>query len=262
MPYISPVLTAMANAAKKASVAVTRDFNELEHLQNSVRKDNMFAVRSAGKAERTVKEELAKIRPAFPFVCKPEDTIPADGNYFLLKTIDGFGNFVHGNSAFALSLALVENGTVTHGVVYAPIYDELFFAEKGSGAFKEGFRSHERLRVAGAKDTANALIRCTADTEILRKALTLSPNTTVSGCVSLDLAHLAAGKLDAVAVLNAAPETLAAGMLLLKESGGYIVELGETDVRSEDFNKVLFSGKLLASNEALRQKVANTMAKA
>ena len=260
MAYISTALTAMANAVKKASIALSRDFNELEHLQSGLN-DGRFAQRSYEKVEKTLKEELAKLKPAYAFISKKEDTIPASGNYFFVAPIDGYANFAHGNGNFAVSVAMVENSVVVDAVIYSPVYDELFFAEKGCGAFKEGFRSHERLRVAGAKIAEQALIGSGADAELFRKALSLSKNVQVKGVNSLDLAYLAAGKLDIVASADNLPQTIAAGMLLVKEAGGYIVALGETDVRSEDFAKVLFGGALIASNEALRKKAADTFAK-
>ena len=260
MAYISTALTAIANAVKKASVALSRDFNELEHLQSG-HNDGRFAQRSYEKVEKTLQEELAKLKPTYAFVSKKDDVIPADGNYFLVTPIDGFANFAHGNGSFAVSVAMVENNVVIDAVVYNPVYDELFFAEKGCGAFKEGFRSHERLRVAGTKMTEQALIGCGTSAELFRKSLSLSKNVLVKGTSSLDLAYLAAGKLDIVVSADNLPQTIAAGMLLVKESGGYIVALGETDVRSEDFAKVLFGGALIASNEALRKKAADTFAK-
>lgn len=260
MAYISTALTAIANAVKKASVALSRDFNELEHLQSG-HNDGRFALRSYEKVEKTLQEELAKLKPTYTFISKKDDVIPASGNYFLVTPIDGFANFAHGNGNFAVSVAMVENSVVVDAVVYNPVYDELFFAEKGCGAFKEGFRSHERLRVAGTKMAEQALIGCGTNAELFRKSLSLSKNVLVKGTSSLDLAYLAAGKLDIVVSADNLPQAIAAGMLLVKEAGGYIVALGETDVRSEDFAKVLFGGALIASNEALRQKAANTLAK-
>ncbi len=260
MAYISPNLTAIANAVKKTSTALTRDFNELEHLQNSVHNDGRFAQRSYEKVIKTLTEELAKFKPAYGVVCRSQDAIPASNNYFLISPIDGYTNFAHGNGAFAVSVAMVENGVITAGVVYNPVYDELFFAEKGSGAFKEGFRSHERIRVAGNKAAEKSLIACPADATVLQNALALSPNVIVKGSTALNLAYLASGKVDVAIAKNALPQEIAAGILLIKEAGGYVLALGETDVRSEDLNKVLFSGNLIACNEALRQKTANAMA--
>jgi myo-inositol-1(or 4)-monophosphatase len=144
--------------------------------------------------------------------------------------------------------------------VYNPITDEMFFAEKGAGAFKEGFRSHERLRVAGTKNIERALFGCGADMVLAQKALQTSPNLNVSGCVALDLAYLAAGKLDIAVAQNASLTSLAAGLLLVKEAGGYVTAIGQADVRSEDLQKVLFDGNIIATNEALRQKAADLFA--
>lgn len=262
MAYLSPALTNIVNAVKKASVAITRDFNELEHLQNSVHGENMFAVKSHEKVLNTIREELSKFKPEYAIIASKADEIPASGNYFLVSPINGFANFAHGNASFVISVAMVENGVLTDGVIYSPIYDELFFAEKGSGAFKEGFRNHERLRVAGAKNAEKALLSCNADLEVLQKALSLSPNVVVKGSVALELAYMAAGKIDAVIATNNSAFGIAAGLLIVKEAGGYVFALGESDVRSEDVNKVLFDGNIVATNEALRQKLADTMAKA
>lgn len=260
MAYISPVLSLIVNAVKKVSGALVRDFNELEHLQNAIRYDGMFAKRSFEKAERTLKEELSKVKPGYPVIIETQDTLPASGNYFLLSPIDGFANFAHANNSFAISIAMAENNNIVDAVVYNPITDELFFCEKGCGAFKEGFRNHERLRVSAAKNPEKAIISCNADSDLLQKALKISPNVIISGSVALDLAYLAAGKSDAVIAVNNSMSAIAAGILLVKESGGYIFSTGDTDIRSENLQKVLFSGNIVATNEALRQKIADAMA--
>lgn len=261
MAYISPILTAMANAAKKASVAMTRDFNELEHLQNSMRNDGGFALRSRQKCEKILREELAKFRPNYAFVVNEKDTIPASGNYFMISPIDGFANFAHGNAAFAISVAMVENNVVCDAIVYSPVYDELYFAEKGNGAFKEGFRNLERVRVAAQKNIANALVSSNFDLNILQKTSALTKNIVITGILSLDLAHVACGKTDVAVSSTCSPAEIAAGMLIVKESGGYVYAIGETDVRSENLQKVLFGGSIIATNEALREKIALTLAK-
>lgn len=259
MSYVSPVLTLMSGAVKKVSGALARDFNELEHLQNGVRGDSSFAQRSKERTERVLKEELSKIKPEYPVIIKSDDTIPAGGCYFLVNPIDGFANFAHANSHFAISVALVEKDVIADAVVYNPISDEMFFAEKGYGAFKEGFRNHERLRIAGNRRLENALFSCNADAELLKKLCQISQNILISGAISLDLAYLAAGKSDAVISLDSSAATLAAGILLVKESGGYVFAAGEKDTRSEDLNKVLFGGNIVATNEALKQKIAEVV---
>ena len=260
MAYLSPSLTLIIGAVKKAAVAMARDFNELEHLQTSVHNDGKFALRSYEKVKKTLYEELAKIKPNFAFIGESTDSLPASGNYFAVNAVDGLANFGHGNTRFAMSVAMVENNVVLCAVIYNPITDEMFFAEKGAGAFKEGFRSHERLRVAGNKNIERTLFACGADAGLVQKALSVSPNLNVSGSVALDLAYLAAGKIDIAVAIGASLTTLAAGMLLVKEAGGYIVAIGETDVRSEDLQKVLLGGDIIATNEALRQKAADLFA--
>lgn len=260
MAYLSPVLTLIIAAVKKTSGALARDFNELEHLQNGVHGDSSFALRSAERTERILKEELSKIKAGYPVIVKNDEVIPASGNYFLLSPIDGFVNFAHANGSFAISIALVEKNAVVDAVIYNPISDEMFFAEKGNGAFKEGFRNHERLRIAGNKNLEKALISCNANADLLQKVCKTNQNILISGSVSLDLAYLAAGKSDAVISANNTPATLAAGILLVKESGGYVFAIGETDIRSENLSKVIFGGNVIATNEALRQKIADMMA--
>lgn len=261
MAYISPVLTLIVNAVKKASNSLTRDFNELEHLQNSVHADSSFAIRSYEKAAATLTEELAKAKPGYVVINSDKQSIPASGNCFLVSPIDGFVNFAHANSQFAVSVALIENNVPVDAVVYNPINDEMFFAEKGCGAFKEGFRNSERLRVAGYKNAEKGVYAINSAVEDVAKLFAVSSNIRISATTALDMAYLAAGKLDAVVAGNSSSVAVAAGMLLVKEAGGYIIALGETDVRSEDLAQVLISGNLLATNEALRQKIAVAMAK-
>lgn len=260
MAYLSPTLTLLTAAVKKASTAVARDFNELEHLQSSVHGNTSFATRSVEKAQNILREELQKLKPNYAFIFEATDSLPQSGNYFAVCAIDGIENFTHGNNKFAISVAVVTNNVVTAAVVYNPISDEMFFAEKGSGAFKEGFRSQERLRVTGNKNLQNALLSCTATDNILPKALKISSNIRISGSTAMDLAYLAAGKVDAVIATNLPTNIVAAGILLVKEAGGYIIPVGQTDVRSEDLSKVLAEGSLIATNEALKQKIADAMA--
>lgn len=261
MAYITPVLSAMVNAVKKASVAMLRDFNELEHLQNSLRNDGGFALRSRQKAEKILREELAKFRPNYTVVTNEADKKPSSGNCFLASVIDGYTNFAHGNAAFAISVAMVENSVITAAVVYSPVYDELYFAEKGNGAFKEGFRNMERIRVATQKNIDKALLSTNADLSVMQKVMDLTQNIMITGCVSLDLAHMACGKTDIAVHSSSRPAEIAAGILLVKEAGGHIYAVGETDVRSENLQKVLFGGSVIAVNEALSEKIAGALAK-
>ncbi|MBR1825602.1 MAG: hypothetical protein IJ770_03350 [Alphaproteobacteria bacterium] len=260
MAYTSPTLTLMVGAVKKAASALGRDFNELEHLQNSIHGDKGFAQHSYDKVQKILFEELGKVKSGLPIVTTGKAAMPANGAYFAICPIDGFANFAHGNADFAVSAALIDGSAVVDAVVYSPISDEIFFAEKGYGSFKEGFRNHERLRVANAKNAENAVVAVGKDLRILKNTAEMTPNLRISGVPSLDLAYLAAGKLDAV-VAQADFCTLCAGVLLVKESGGYVFAVGETDTRSENIIPALQSGHLFAANEALKQKIADMAAK-
>lgn len=261
MAYLSPLLTLMIAAVKKAANPVIRDFNELEHLQNSVHGDNTFALRSYEKVQKILHEELSKARSGTVILSDGKGTVPAAGSCFLVSPLDGFAGFAHGNPHFAVSVALAENGVLKDAVIYNPITDEMFFAEKGSGAFKEGFRNHERLRISGNKNIDKAIFLCNADAAIINSILSVSPYLMISGSTTMDLAYLAAGKADAVVCTGASPISMAAGMLLVKEAGGYIFAIGDTDIRSENLSAVLADGNLVASNEPLRQKISGLLAK-
>lgn len=160
MAYISPLLTAVVGAVKKSASSMDRDFSELEQLQNSVRGNKNFVFGTYSRIEKNLKAELAKIRPDMPMFT-PNDKVVGD-SYFAISPIEGLINFAHGNPDFAVSVALVENGAIICAVVYNPARDETFFAEKGKGAYKEGYRNHERLRVSAVKELDGALISATS----------------------------------------------------------------------------------------------------
>ena len=144
MLYTSPLASLVAAAVKKAANSLIRDFNEIEKLQNSLKSHREFVANSYQKIERELKKELQKVRPEL--------------DSFLISPLDGIMNFAHGLAHFTLSVAVCNDGKPVVGVVYSPILDELFFAEKGKGAFKEGARNVERLRVSARKELKEALV--------------------------------------------------------------------------------------------------------
>lgn len=261
MSYISPLLTSFVNAVKKSASSLDRDFNELEKLQNSIRGNRNFVVNSYGKVENTLKIELAKIRPDLP-IFTPNDTV-VGSSYFAVSPIEGLVNFAHGNPEFAVSAALIENNNLICAVVYNPSRDEAFFGEKGKGAFKEGYRNHERLRVSSAKELQGALVSSTssfkediADIIKLHSAIAAkTSNLRISGCIAQDLAYLAGGKLDAVLSLDNHVCSIAGGMLLVKEAGGSVRGMNQKDIRAEDLCEIFKTGNLAAANFNLNQKV-------
>lgn len=261
MSYLSPLLTNVVNAVKKSASSLDRDFNELEQLQNSIRGNKGFVFNSYDRLEQKLKIELGKIRPDLP-IFTPNDKI-AGASCFVISPIEGLINFAHGNPDFAVSAAMIENNVLICGVIYNPSRDETFLAEKGKGAFKEGYRNPERLRVSSFKDLSGALISSTAaykekPSELIKLHASImekSGNLRVSGCIAQDLAYLAGGKFDASLSLNNHPASIAAGMLMVKEAGGSIRGMAQKDTRVEDLGEILKSGNLVATNFNLNQKV-------
>lgn len=260
--YLSPQMTLLINAVKKVSSNMDRDFNEIEQLQSSVRGYKEFVIGTYGKVTKALQVELGKIHPDYPIVDEASK-LPAKGNCWLVNPLDGLVNFAHGIPYFAISVAVYENGRITSAVVYNPASDNLYFAEKGKGAFKEGYRNHERLRVSARKELSEALIGTlvsynkSADEydAVQKKVVTACDNIRVSGSCALDLAYVASGKLDAHISLNNKLADFAAGLLLVKEAGGYIYEVNQKDIRSENLDLVIHGGSLIATNAELGKKV-------
>lgn len=262
MSYISPLLTAVVGGVKKATSALDRDFNELEKLQNSIRGNKNFVLNSYTRLEQNLKIELGKVRQDLP-IFTPNDKISGD-SFFAVSPIEGLINFAHGNPDFAVSVALIENGVLICSVVYNPVRDETFFAEKGKGAFKEGYRSHERLRVSSCKDLYGALFTSGASfddqglsavSSLHHNILQKTGNLRISGSIAMDLAYLAGGKYDGSVSLHNHVASIAAGLLLVKEAGGSIRAVKQKDNRVEDLNQIFKTGDLIAVNFNLNQKV-------
>lgn len=249
MSYISTNLNFLMTAVKKVANSLSRDFNEIEQLQSSLRGHQEFAKAAYERMSRDLRAELQKGRPNYAVVAGAENA-PSEAPYFLVCPLDGLLNFMHGIPYFAVSVAVVENSVVTAGVIYNPATSDMYFAEKGKGSFKEGYRNHERLRVSSRKDMADALVGA-KDSALQYSAAGIR----INGCLSLDLAYVASGKLDAVVSTDNTPDTIAAGMLLVKEAGGSVYELNQKDIRSDNLAAVLASGSVIAANAVLGQKV-------
>lgn len=261
MSYLSPFMTVLISAVKKASNPLNRDFSEVEQLQSSVKSYKEFVVSSYGKVDRALRTELGKIKPDYPIAVEGQPK--PQGPYFIIAPIDGLSNFAHGIARFAISVAVFEKDTVTAAVVYNPASDEMYFAEKGKGAYKEGFRNHERLRVSARKDLSDCLVSTLVNYksdvkeyfELHNAVVKATDNVRIYGAVSLDLAYVAAGKFDAAVSFGNKFSEIAAGLLLVKEAGGYVLDINQKDIRSENLNLVLESGNLIATNAELSKKV-------
>lgn len=252
MSYISLNLNFLINAVKKAGNTLSRDFSEIEQLQSSLRGHAEFTKAAQERVEKILKIELQKGKPDYIFV-SGNQPLPS-GNCFAIAPLDGKLNFMHGIPMFTVSVAIIENKQVTAAVIYNPATADLFFAEKGSGAFKEGYRNHERLRVSGRKELKDALVGVSED--IITSKVGGCRNI---GVLSLELAMLAAGKLDAIITKNNNIESFAAGLLLVKESGGYVYEYNQKDIRTDNQEAILQSGNLVAGNADIAPKLFATL---
>jgi len=248
MSYISLRLNSLISAVKKAGNTLTRDFNEIEQLQTSVRGHAEFTKAAIERVTKILRTELQKNNPDYSFV--GGKTKLSDGQCFVINALDGSVNFMHGIPNFAVSVAIIDNKQVLASVIYNPATSDLYFAEKGSGAFKEGYRNHERLRVSGRKELKNALIGA-QDTSLGVE----NAGTRCSGCLSLDFAMLASGKLDAIISKGNAIESFAGGLLLVKEAGGYIYEYDQSDIRTDNQQAILQSGNIIAGNAEIAPKL-------
>lgn len=267
MSYLSPTLTVLISAVKKAANNLNRDFSEIEQLQSSVKNHKEFVVSSYGKVDRAIRMELAKVKPDYPIAA--DGAARPKGPYFMVSPLDGLSNFAHGIAHFAISVAVIENDVITAAVIYNPASDEMFFAEKGKGAYKEGFRNHERLRVSARKDLPEALISTLVSYKsdikdymhIHNSIVSATDNVRIFGSVALDLAYVAAGKLDAAVSLGNKTADIAAGLLLVKEAGGYVFDVNQKDIRTENINAVLASGNVVAVNANMNTKVFELLQK-
>ncbi len=234
----SPGITVMINAAMKAARSLRRDFGEIENLQVSEKSPSDFVSQADMRVEAFLREELMKVRPGYGFLGEEGSAIEGDGRHrFIVDPLDGTTNFLHGIPHFALSIALERDGEIVAGVVYEPIGDELFWAEKGAGAFLDtAFTKSRRLRVSGRRRLGECLIgtgipfRGRGDHSAFLKemgaVMAEAAGIRRLGVASLDLAFVAAGRLDGFWEAGLKPWDVAAGVLLVREAGGMVSEIG------------------------------------
>src|SRR5258707_4520496 len=230
----SPLLNVMIKAARKAGRTLKRDFGEVEHLQVSLKGPADFVTAADRRAEETLYEELRQARPGYSFLGEEggKREGPDKTHTWIVDPLDGTSNFLHGIPHFAVSIALEREGTIVAGVVYNPANDDLFTAERGKGAFL----NDQRLRVAGRQRLLDAVITCglphlgRGELELFRSEFALVQEQVAGlrrfGAAALDLAWVAAGRLDAYWERNLSPWDMAAGILLVRQAGGSVTGLG------------------------------------
>jgi myo-inositol-1(or 4)-monophosphatase len=259
---LSPHITVMANAAQKAAKRLLRDFAEVEQLQVSIKGPSDFVSQADIRAEQTLKEELNKARPGYAFLME-ESGASGSENWswrWVVDPLDGTTNFLHGIPHWAISIGLerrLPDGTseLAAGLIYAPAVDEMFWAEKGGGAFV----NEKRMRVSARRDMSEAVfatgIPFRAVSAVRRNAfsrtmIALMPQVAGIrrfGAAALDLAWVAAGRYDGYWELGIHPWDMAAGLLMVREAGGYFSSTGDEDPRD--------SGNVVAGNPHLHARL-------
>ena len=235
----------MIKASEKASKILIRDFGEIEKLQVSKKGPLDFVTNSDLKTEKIIIEELKKAKPNFSIISEEngrEDNKDKN-NTWIIDPIDGTVNFLHGIPHFAISLALKSNDEIVSGLIFDPIKNEMFYAEKNSGAF---FNNH-RVRVS-KKNQINDCLFVTGGK--MRNELDLPYRK--SGCAALDMAYVAAGRYDGYFQYNLNIWDIAAGVILIKEAGGIINDI---DLTVNENIKVIASSPDI--NDKLHKKLTN-----
>jgi len=259
----SALLNVMVQAAQKAGRSLKRDFGEVEKLQVSLKGPANFVSAADHRSEETLRRELEKARPGYGFL--GEETGRHEGSdkahTWIVDPLDGTTNFLHGIPQFAISIALVRENTIMAGVVYNPVLDELFTAERGKGAFL----NDRRIRVAARSRLQDAVVACglphrgrgglaefrTEFAHVQEQVAGLRR----FGAAALDLAWVAAGRLDAYWERNLSPWDTAAGIILVREAGGFVSDLDGGD-------DMLDKGHVLAGNESLQRDLLRLLKKA
>ena len=244
----SALYTVMDRAARKAGRALVRDFGEVENLQVSVKGPGDFVSAADRRAEQTLREELQRARPGYGFLMEEGGEIAGDGVHrWIIDPLDGTTNFLHSIPHFAISVALERGKEIVAGMIYNPVQDELYWSERGHGAFL----NERRLRCSARRDLATAVIGTgipfqsrgdhPAYLRTLAAVMARSAGVRRMGSASLDLAYVAAGRFDGFWEYGLSDWDIAAGMLMIREAGGFVEDL-------EGRDRVLATGNVIAAN--------------
>jgi myo-inositol-1(or 4)-monophosphatase len=258
----SALLNVMIAAARKAGRGLTRDFGELEQLQVSVKGPGNFATSADHRSEDTLFRELSKARPGYGFLMEERGAVegPDKTHRWIVDPLDGTTNFMHGIPLFAIAIALERDGEIVAAVVYSPIHDELYTAEKGQGAFVNS----RRLRVASRRSLADCVIatgiphrgRAAGHARFLGECKALMGQVAGirrTGSAAIDLAWVAAGRFDGYAEHDLGPWDMAAGALLVREAGGHATDM-------DGGRNVAEGGGIVAGNATVQRALLDLLA--
>ncbi|MDC3158403.1 inositol monophosphatase [Candidatus Pelagibacter sp.] len=225
MISISANLNIMIKAAEKASKSIIRDFGEVEKLQVSKKGPHDFVTKTDKHVEKILIEELSKTKKHYSFLTEETGIIKNkdNDNTWIIDPIDGTTNFLHGIPHFAISIALKSKEELLSGLIFDPIKDEMFFAEKDKGAFL----NNQRMRVS----KKNSLEVCLFSSN--NKGVKFGNlNMRCTGSAALDLAYVAAGRFDGYFQNNINLWDIAAGIIMIKEAGGIVSDISEFEINN------------------------------
>jgi myo-inositol-1(or 4)-monophosphatase len=246
----SPLINIMQKAAKKASRGLRRDFNELENLQVKTKGPANFVTASDIRSQKIIYDELSYAKPDWSFVMEESKPIENKNTKarFIVDPIDGTTNFMHGNPNFAISIAAEINDRLEAAIIYSPITDEMFTAERGKGSFL----NDKRIRVATRKKLSESILITgiphlgRGNKEIFLKEMDMIIPEVAgirrSGSAALDLAWIAAGRYDIFWERGLSIWDIAAGVLLVREAGGFAKGIDGSD-------KDLWDGNIISGND-------------
>ncbi len=256
----SALINVMVKAARRAGRSLKRDLGEIENLQVSLKGPANFVTVADRRAEDILYEDLIKARPGYGFIGEEGGTREgADKtNTWIVDPLDGTTNFLHGIPQFAISIGLQREGIIVAGVIYNPANDELYIAERGKGAFL----NDQRLRVAGRRKLNECVIACglphigRGDHEQSRREMTQMQERVAGlrrfGAASLDMAFVAAGRLDGYWERNLKAWDIAAGVIMIREAGGVVSGIDGHD-------NALQTGHVVCGNEFVQGELVKIL---
>ena len=251
MPSISANLNIMIKASEKASKGLIRDFGELEQLQVSIKGPSDFVTNADTKAEKIIIDELTRSRKNYSILSEESGSKENKDidNVWIIDPIDGTINFLHGVPHFAISIALKSNNEIVSGLIYDPIKDEMFYAEKNNGAYF----NNKRIRVSKRKKIEDCLFASgEIDNENIKQKTNAKLTTRKSGSAALDMAYVASGRYDGYFQKNLNLWDIAAGIIIVKEAGGQV-----NDLNLKQNNNIDITASSSSINEQLLKNLIN-----
>ena len=229
MNSISPNLNLMIKACEKVSKVIIRDFGELENLQVSKKGPKDFVTKTDKRVERILIEELTKSKRSYSFITEESGKIlnKKKDTFWIIDPIDGTTNFLHGIPHFAISIALQNNGEIITGLIFDPIKNEVFYAEKDSGSFL----NNNRIRVSKKSNLEECLF---ASNNKGLKSIYPKLDLRNTGCAALDLAYVGCGRLDGYFHNEINLWDVAAGKIIIEEAGGKVNKISDYETNKID----------------------------